>query len=789
MKLRTKLTVAFGSMAAITLVVALIGFVEVRRLGGALYEVGTVRLPSIEGLEKMNEAKTALASSLRLVMAAAEQPGVLAAERERQRQAWERAQAGWTLYEPLPQTPEESVVWKKFVTAWERWKADHARMMTLAAPAVAEDGRGSERRWPVADVATHVGLLRTVEELLDDLLEINRQIAAAAKAESIATREDMEDVQRFMILAALAGLLGAVALGVALGRRLSGPMTEAARVLSRIAHGDFSARMNFSSRDEIGEMATAMNTMAVTLHNSEARFAEIFNHTTDALFFVRVTVDGRFVYEDFNPTALRLTGIKEGTVRERVAADILPPAVAAQVEENYQRCVAAGGPIGYEEEFVLPVGPRVFNTLLIPIKDASGRVARIAGFARDVTDRHQAERTRHLLEAQLRQAQKLEAVGQLAGGVAHDFNNILAAIMLHLDILRTQAELPRSMREDLEQLGDEAKRGAKLTRQLLLFSRKAVMRREVVNLSSLFTELLKMLRRLIGEHVTIELVAPTATSPLTYADPGMLEQVVMNLVVNARDAMSGGGRIVLAIDHVEVDQARLQNDQATPGPYVRLAVRDSGCGMSEEVMGKIFEPFFTTKGPEKGTGLGLAMVFGIAQEHGGWVEVESQVGKGSTFAVLLPEHRGPVGQGSATDSDEVARGGSESILVAEDDRSLRVATALILRNHGYRVFEAPDEGTAKTILRNAELPIDLVLADVALPGGIFGHQLEEELMGRSPRPKVMLMSGFNAELPHGRIPVDCYLPKPFNAGRLLRAVRGCLEGRSTEGLPRRANQR
>lgn len=514
------------------------------------------------------------------------------------------------------------------------------------------------------------------------------------------------------------------------------------------------------------------------LRESEMRFTELFEHTTDGVFSVRVTEDGRFIYEAFNPAAGRAAIIDPAAVRGREVREVFPPTIAAQFVANYRRCLAAGAPFGYEEEVGVPPRVRYFNTLLVPVKDATGRVVRIAGFARDVSESRQAEAARTALEAQLRQAQKLEAVGQLAAGVAHDFNNILAAIMLHLDLMRTQPGLPAALGTELEQLVQGARRGANLTRQLLLFSRKAVMRREAVDLNLLFTDLLKMLRRLIGEHVTIEFV-PSPERAILLADAGMLEQVVMNLVVNARDAMPSGGRVTIAVTHVDVLRERLRNEHAAPGRYVCLRVTDTGTGMSPEVIQRIWEPFFTTKGPDKGTGLGLPTIFGIAQEHGGWIEVESQVGVGSTFSVLLPAHRGAIEPRRTRGPYPRAAGGRESVLIAEDDRDLRVATALILRNHGYQVFEAPDEPSAGAILAQPELHVDLVLADIALPGGIFGRQLGGDLQRRARPPRIILMSGFNSDIqPPTNLGTHHYLPKPFDSSRLLRTVRDCLDGKA-----------
>ncbi len=390
------------------------------------------------------------------------------------------------------------------------------------------------------------------------------------------------------------------------------------------------------------------------------------------------------------------------------------------------------------------------------------------------------ERTQ--LEEKLRQAQKMEAIGQLAGGVAHDFNNILTVFMLQLSFMREYPSLDADMRESLGQLEESSKKAASLTRQLLMFSRRSVMRVVPLSLNETVENLGKMMMRLIGEH--IELQIHVATCPIRIsADPGMLDQVVMNLAVNARDAMPKGGRLTLSTRVVEFDavEVLLQADRR-PGRFACLTVQDTGCGMDDATRLRIFEPFFTTKGVGKGTGLGLATVYGIVAQHRGWVEVESAVGAGSVFRVFIPE----LGVVQPTEPPpgfvpEAARGGDETILLVEDDAAVREALAAYLRRLGYRVLGCRHGREALDCWQQERGNVDLLYTDMLMPEGINGLELVEQLRAESPRLKVVLSSGYSAELADGaglEARRMAYLPKPCTPESLANAVRACLDERA-----------
>lgn len=388
---------------------------------------------------------------------------------------------------------------------------------------------------------------------------------------------------------------------------------------------------------------------------------------------------------------------------------------------------------------------------------------------RDITSRKR-------LEEQLRQAQKLEAVGQLAGGVAHDFNNILSAMMMHLSLLQQNPELDLSIRESLDELLAGAERAAGLTRQLLLFSRQSVMGMKALDLNEVVTNLLKMLGRLIGEQVTIHFTRQEGI-PRVKADPGMLEQVLMNLSVNARDAMPGGGIITISLDVFPAEAATPKGGKRPgQGPFVCISVTDTGCGMDEATRGRIFEPFFTTKEPGKGTGLGLATVHGIIGQHKGWVDVESEPGRGTTFRVYLPATRQDRVEPNSAQLGSVPRG-HQSILVVEDEAGLRTMVSRVLSSIGYRVVEARDGPTALGLWHERDSEIDLLLTDMVMPGGMSGWQLARRLREQKPDLKVILSSGYSAELggqTGETLPGVVYLPKPYTMQALSEKVRMAL---------------
>lgn len=411
-------------------------------------------------------------------------------------------------------------------------------------------------------------------------------------------------------------------------------------------------------------------------------------------------------------------------------------------------------------------------------RDEAGQPRTILSVIQDITDKKLAEQTRNKLEQQLRHSQKMEAVGQLAGGVAHDFNNILAAMMMNIELLKDD-QCPPQMEDGLKDMEALAKRAAALTRQLLQFGRRDLMQRRSVEINRLLIDITQMLSRVIGEHITLDRELADCEVWIE-ADPGMLEQVLMNLVVNARDAMTSGGRIKIKASALTVGDAHVsKHPAARPGNFACFTVADDGCGMDQHTLSRIFEPFFTTKDVGKGTGLGLSTVYGIVEQHHGWVEVESVVGRGSTFHVFLPQREGPQQPDTAQASPSVRRG-KETILLVEDEAPVRHLMVRTLTTHGYKVLEAGHGEEALRLWKENFGSIDLLLTDVVMPEGLGGFDLAARLRSQKPDLRVVFMSGYNAEMMSQGFSVPsgtAFLQKPFTPAVLTNTIRSVLDAK------------
>jgi PAS domain S-box-containing protein len=468
--------------------------------------------------------------------------------------------------------------------------------------------------------------------------------------------------------------------------------------------------------------------------------------------------DGSLTY--FNDAAAAMAS----TLKLRSASEMLPPETPAIV----RRCLTSGlNRSGLETH----QDGRIFHWSFYPIPE----VQRVHLYAVDATDRLS-------LEAQLRQSQKMEAIGQLAAGVAHDINNILTVMQGYACRLTERHDPPTSI-EDAQQILDAADRAASLTRQLLAFSRRQNMQVRLLDLRATVSGISRMLERLIGENIRLAVNHPE-TLPGVAADSGLMEQVLLNLVVNARDAMPEGGEIVLETAAVEISEADAQKrPQGRAGQFVLLKVSDTGSGMDAATMAHIFEPFFTTKGPGKGTGLGLATVYGIVQQHEGWIEVESTPGRGTSFSVFLPASDSQFEQPqNDTEIIRPLRGGTETILVVEDEALLRSLACATLTEFGYTVHQASNALEAIVVWQQQGRNVDLVLTDMVMPGGLTGQELGDRLRQDKPDLKVVYCSGYSAELPG----VDftqtkdmAFLQKPYRPRVLARVVRDCLDGKGS----------
>ncbi len=401
-----------------------------------------------------------------------------------------------------------------------------------------------------------------------------------------------------------------------------------------------------------------------------------------------------------------------------------------------------------------------------PRRGAEGSVI-VDGLETDVTERV-------ALEEQLRHAQKMEAIGQLAGGVAHDFNNILTAILGYADLLLRRLGTGDPNRQAVEEIRKGGDRAAALTRQLLAFSRRAAAQPRIVDLNAALRDLAPMIARIVGENIALDLDL-CGEAPSVRVDLAQLEQVIVNLVVNARDAMPDGGAITISTGRAALGRGAGERGSLPPGSYVRLAVRDTGTGIAPEVLPHVFEPFFTTKGPAHGTGLGLATVYGIVEQHHGRIEVKSAAGQGAAFEILLPEVSGPAPPHRCAGGD--GRGGNETILLVEDDGDVLALEREVLEGYGYRVLAARDGVEALRVAERAASPPRLLLTDVVLPQ-MSGRELAARLLERRPELRVLYVSGYTPDpaflraVEEDRVP---FLPKPYTVQELLRRVREVLD--------------
>ncbi|HWI57473.1 MAG TPA: ATP-binding protein [Bacillota bacterium] len=470
---------------------------------------------------------------------------------------------------------------------------------------------------------------------------------------------------------------------------------------------------------------------------------------------MELAADGTLTY--FNNAALNLARSMGATT----PGTILPPKIASIV----QTCLTdRQSRVQLETKIEL----RTLSWSFHPVPASQV----VHAYVEDTTDRLS-------LEAQLRQSQKMESVGQLAAGVAHDFNNMLTIIQGHAGLLMLRSAQRPELLDSAQAIQFAAERAANLTRQLLMFSRKNIMQPTLLDLREVVANLSKMLQRLLGETIRLEFLPPVEM-PLIQADAGMVEQVIMNLAVNARDAMARGGTLTISTTPMEVDAGYAQvHPEARPGAFVCLRVSDTGCGMSAATMARIFEPFFTTKEVGKGTGLGLATVYGIIKQHEGWIEVASEPGHGSTFSIYFPATRQPVEAKSPVVAPATAvRGGQETILVVEDEPVLRELAHTILADCGYHILEAGSGREALEIWERHHSRIDLVLTDMVMPEGISGMDLAQKLHLTKPRLKIIFASGYSMDdldTDFVRNGHAAFLQKPYTHLSLPKAVRDCLD--------------
>jgi PAS domain S-box-containing protein len=528
------------------------------------------------------------------------------------------------------------------------------------------------------------------------------------------------------------------------------------------AHGDF--------HDKYGQMLEGeVDSRTADLIESERLYRSTFDAAPIGI--VHVGLDGRWLR--VNQRLCELLGYSREELQISTAHELLQTEETAGEAESIRQ-MAAGTLDRYlvdEKAFRRRDGQLVWARVNVSVhRDAAARPQYFISVVEDITERR-------TLEARVQQATKMDAIGQLASGVAHDFNNLLTVILGFADVMTGDITLASQHAKDLGEIVKAAQRATGLTKQLLAFSRQQVLNTAPLDVNGLIADMTGMLGRLIGAHIEIALVLAPDLPPVL-ADRGQLEQVVMNLVVNARDAMPGGGTVTIETADVELENSSFHEEAIAHGGYVMIAVTDAGTGMSKETQRHLFEPFFTTKGPGKGTGLGLSMTYGIVKQSKGYIWVYSEVGRGTTFKVYLPRSNRDVSlQPGGAVATVPATTVSETVLLVEDEAGVRRLSRRILEHAGYRVLEAVNGDAAEKLFAEHADSIDLVVTDVIMPG-CGGPELLSRLHVVAPALKALYMSGYSEKTASNRAGVDGSLPfvqKPFTAAEFVRQVRDALD--------------
>jgi PAS domain S-box-containing protein len=523
----------------------------------------------------------------------------------------------------------------------------------------------------------------------------------------------------------------------------------------------------------------AMHANEHAARRSEQHYRALFETVSDGIFLVRR--DEKLI--EVNNAACRELGYTREELLGMPLAKIVAPEAREQLPE-VQREVISKGFVRVEGAQQRKDGSTFPVDLTVSMTELDGAPA-FMGVARDVTERQRAEADRRRLEDQLQHAVKMESIGRLAGGVAHDFNNLLTAILGNVEIANHRLRRNQSVQDLLGEVREAAVSAAGLTRQLLAFSRRQIVEPRLVDLNDLIAHMHKMLVRLIGEDIELRTL-PGPGLATVRIDPGLAEQILVNLAVNARDAMKGGGVMIVETATVTLDEEyKRSHPLVEPGTYVRLAISDTGSGMSDDVKRHLFEPFFTTKPRGEGTGLGLATIYGAIRQSNGHIEVYSEVGKGTTFKIYLPAESGAPEALTPTPDPRPVAGGSETILVVEDDDRVRNIVTRVLRDAGYRVLVASNGETALALAGTDGEPIHLLVTDVVMPG-MNGRQLADRLAQSHPETRTLFTSGYTENIiaHHGVLDRGIeFMSKPYTLEVLTLRVREVLDKapRGTQG--------
>lgn len=558
------------------------------------------------------------------------------------------------------------------------------------------------------------------------------------------------------------------------------PLTTPDRTIGVLAVQHYEDEGAFSERDleffgSVGghiALAIERKRAEASLHATQELYTNVVESMSDGV----MVLDPEFRFLSWNRAMEEMTGASREEMLESGQSpwEIFPHLSRIGIETMMRRAMA-GEP---QRALNLHHTPRpgvelVTNETYRPLRGAEGEIRGVVGVVRDVTERRRTEEALRNSEERLRQAQKMEAIGRLAGGIAHDFNNLLTAINGYSELITDNLAEQDPLLAHVEEIRKAGKHAAELTQQLLAFSRKQVIKPRVVDLNALVEQLEGMLRRLLGEHIELTTELEPRLGRIK-SDPGQLEQVLINLVVNARDAMPQSGRLTIRTENRTLEAER--SNGMGSGSYVGLVVVDTGTGMDKNVQARVFEPFFTTKETGKGTGMGLSTVYGIVKQNDGRIWVDSAPGQGSTFSVFFPESTEPLSDLRPDEKAGARMVGSETVLVVEDEDAVRSLTRMILERGGYRVLVAADAREALTISGGLDTPVDLLLSDVVMPR-MSGPQLAARMQEEQPDLKVLFISGHADEtiVQHGVLMPDTeLLVKPFSVDQLLARVNGVL---------------